>query len=85
MQEPDTPSAEEGSTAARDGSGAPDAELYGEGGSRDKMSTSQPDAASGQPPDEKAHWKLRALANIRRHSDSDIFLDIGRRCLNPKP
>ena len=24
--------------------------------------------------DEKAHWKLRALANNRRHSDSEIFI-----------
>lgn len=29
--------------------------------------------------DSKAHWKLRALANVRRHSDSDIFVDAGRR------
>ena len=30
---------------------------------------------AGDRPDEKGHWKLRALANIRRHSDTDIFVN----------
>ena len=30
-------------------------------------------------PDDKAHWKLRALANIRRHSDSDIFVSVAHK------
>ena len=44
----------------------------------------KPREAAVQPPqkqDEKAHWKLRALANIRRHSDSEIFISHAhKRC-----
>lgn len=32
------------------------------------------DLLSSLKQDDKAHWKLRALANIRRHSDSEIFI-----------
>lgn len=46
----------------------------------DKASGEIPQAGGqGDKPDEKGHWKLRALANIRRHSDTDIFVNSAQR------
>jgi len=49
-----------------------------------RPSTSQAEEGGPPPdgkgrPDEKGHWKLRALANIRRHSDTDIFVNSANR------
>ncbi len=44
------------------------------------------DVLAGLKQDDKAHWKLRALANIRRHSDSEIFISHAqKRYCVPRP
>ena len=44
------------------------------GGQEGDLENAGEDALASMKQDDKAHWKLRALANIRRHSDSEIFI-----------
>jgi len=53
---------------------------HGEGGGGPHQA-----GGKGVRPDEKGHWKLRALANIRRHSDTDIFVNSAHRKCAPYP